>query len=393
MSTKGASFFALSAALLLERFPVAFSFAYVDQPDGGFPKTFNANKNLHNNINTDLVLPQKGNPNLLDPETLSKYADFASQLADAARLEILPYWRQSRRALGQQIKVESDRSVFQSASPVTLADRAAERAMRDLIEKHFPDHGIYGEEYGIVRQDADFVWVLDPIDGTRSFITGKPLFGTLISCLYRGSPVIGVIDQCVLDERWIGVSGRESTLNGHPIHTDGVAELSDAEMYSTTPDMFKFGDEFAKFDKMRKSVRTPHYGADCYAYALVASGFGADIVVEADLGLYDYCAIVPVLEGAGGVITDWAGSNLSLENHERSKGRVLASANKMLHEQALKILNAPVQSMHGNELASVVDLKDLSSDIPSPVLAEPRRNYAPLLFGMVMGEVIAHFGP
>ncbi len=389
-SSRGASFLALSAAVLLERFPVTYSFAYVDQPDGGFPKTSIVNKNLYNNINADLVLPKKPLPN---PDILTKYADFASQLADAARSEILPYWRQSRHALGQQIKVESDRSVFQSASPVTLADRAAERAMRDLIEKHFPDHGIYGEEYGVVRQDADFVWVLDPIDGTRSFITGKPLFGTLISCLYRGYPVIGIIDQCVLDERWIGVSGRGSTLNGHPIQTDGVAELSDAEMYSTTPDMFKSGDEFTKFDKMRKSVRTPHYGADCYAYALVASGFGADIVVEADLGLYDYCAIVPVLEGAGGVITDWTGMNLSLENHERSKGRVLASANKLLHDQALEILNAPVLPIDGNGMTSMIDFSDPSNDIPSPAWTESRSNYGPLLFGMVMGEVIAHFGP
>ncbi|EED94515.1 inositol monophosphatase, partial [Thalassiosira pseudonana CCMP1335] len=223
-------------------------------------------------------------------------------------------------------------------SPVTLADRAAERVMRDLIEKEFPEHGIYGEEFGVVREDADWVWVLDPIDGTRSFITGKPLFGTLISCLYKGTPVIGIIDQCVLNERWVGVAGETSTLNGKPIQTDGVQLLKDAELYSTSPDMFKSGDELFKFDAMRSAVRTPHYGADCYAYALVASGFGADVVVEADLGLYDYCALVPVLEGAGGVISDWTGDVLSLANHEKSKGRVLASANSVLHSQALEIL-------------------------------------------------------
>ena len=124
-------------------------------------------------------------------------------------------------------------------------------------------------------------------------------------------------------------------LNGTPIKTDGALTLSDAEIiYSTTPDMFQAGDALTKFDTMRGAVRTPHYGCDCYAYALVASGFSADVVVEADLGLYDYCALVPVLEGARGVISDWTGASLTLSNHEKSKGRVLASVNPSLHRQA-----------------------------------------------------------
>jgi len=269
---------------------------------------------------------------------------------------------------------------------VTLADRAAERVMRDLIEKEFPEHGIYGEEFGVVREDADWVWVLDPIDGTRSFITGKPLFGTLISCLYKGTPVIGIIDQCVLNERWVGVAGETSTLNGKPIQTDGVQLLKDAELYSTSPDMFKSGDELFKFDAMRSAVRTPHYGADCYAYALVASGFGADVVVEADLGLYDYCALVPVLEGAGGVISDWTGDVLSLANHEKSKGRVLASANSVLHSQALEILSTPsVESIEDALLEAIAE--DSTSLLPK------QNDLAPWLFGVMIGEVIAHIGP
>ena len=256
---------ALSTVMLLEECCQTHAFAYVDQPDGGFPRTPLSNNQNLRNTNTPAKVDEAPKniyscPLVPDPELLAKHATFAYQLADAARLEILPYWRQSRHALGQQIKIESDRSVFQSSSPVTLADRAAEWAMRELITMHFPEHGIYGEEYGVIREDADWVWVLDPIDGTRSFITGKPLFGTLISCLYRGTPVIGVIDQCVLNERWLGVAGQTSTLNGNPIKTDGVLKLGDAEMYSTTPDMFKHGDEFTKFDSMRNAVRTPHYG-------------------------------------------------------------------------------------------------------------------------------------
>lgn len=203
--------------------------------------------------------------------------------------------------------------------------------------------------------------------------------------MYKGKPVIGIIDQCVLDERWLGIAGKESTLNGKPIKTDGVASLSDAEMYSTTPDMFKAGDEMSKFDSMRAAVRTPHYGADCYAYALVSSGFGADIVVEADLGLYDYCALVPVLEGAGGIISDWTGTSLTLGNHESSKGRVLASANSLLHNQALEILNKPAID------DDLLEVLDDASPFASMLRKQSNSNVTPLLCGVMLGEMIAHF--
>ncbi len=153
-------------------------------------------------------------------------------------------------------------------------------------------------------------------------------------------------------------------------------------MYSTTPDMFEHGDALTKFDAMRGAVRTPHYGADCYAYALVASGFGADVVVEADLGLYDYCALVPVIEGAGGVISDWTGERLTLSNHERSRGRVLASANPSLHRQALEILSAQTLSSDDNIVAS--------STIP--VQHHNTNGITPLIFGVMIGEFIAQFG-
>lgn len=268
-----------------------------------------------------------------DAFATEQLASFANELADQARKVILPYWRQP---LEVESKMEHDRPIAES--PVTIADQRAEETMRKLIEERYPDHGIYGEEYGQVRTNAEYVWVLDPIDGTKSFITGKPLFGTLIACLKNGEPIIGIIDQCVLNERWLGVAGKGTTLNGKPVTTAGCLELKESMMYATTPHMFHEGEESEKFQQMCSVVKRPLYGADCYAYAIVASGFGADIVVEADLGLYDYMAVVPVLEGAGGVMTDWQGAKLTLDNHKKSKGRVVACANERLHKEAIAIL-------------------------------------------------------
>ena len=180
--------------------------------------------------------------------------------------------------------------------------------------------------------------VLDPIDGTKSFITGKPLFGTLIACLKDGKPIVGIVDHCALDERWVGIVGVGTTLNGKPVTTSGASELGESMMYATTPHMFHEGEERTKYERMCDAVKRPLYGADCYAYAILASGFGADLVVEADLGLYDYCALVPVVEGAAGVMTDWQGRRLTLDNHEASRGRVVACANEALHREAVAIL-------------------------------------------------------
>lgn len=272
----------------------------------------------------------------LDAASLSSLAEFANKLADAARAEILPYWR--RKDVAIESKFEPGRSVAQIESPVTIADQNAEKAMRALIEKTYPSHGIYGEEFGAVRTDAAFCWVLDPIDGTKAFITGKPLFGTLIALCHHGRPIVGVIDQCVLKERWVGVEGKGTTLNGAPVTSTGVGALADAMLYATTPHMFADGFEANAFAAVRDAVKRPLYGGDCYAYALVASGFGADLVVEADLGLYDYAAVVPVIRGAGGVVTDWNGASLTIQNHEASKGRVVAAANATLHSAALAVL-------------------------------------------------------
>ena len=195
------------------------------------------------------------------------------------------------------------------ASPVTAADRAAEAAMRALVQRKAPAHAVFGEEGGLTRGAAGggepFVWVLDPIDGTKSFITGKPLFGTLIALVdtATGTPLLGVLDQPVLRERWLGVAGRPTTLNGEAVRVRACAQLRDAYMYSTTPFMFDAATR-PPYDDLAAAVRMPMYGCDCYAYGLLALGL-CDVVAEADLKPYDYMALVPIVTGAGGIMTDW----------------------------------------------------------------------------------------
>ena len=279
-------------------------------------------------------------------------AAFASELADAARKVILPYWRKS---LAVEEKDEPDRAI--AVSPVTEADRNTERALRDLIESRYPEHGIFGEEFDAVREDAEWVWVLDPIDGTKSFITGKPLFGVLVALLYRGRPVLGLIDQPVLRERWLGRMGQRTTLNGEELRARDCSELSEAYMYATTPHMFE-GWTAPAFDALRQQVRVPLYGCDCYAYGLLAAGH-CDLVVEATMMPYDYCALVPVIEGAGGVITDWQGGPLTWHGpqeagSEGTQGRrqpqeVLAAGGSQVHAACLETLRRYADAELGTE--------------------------------------------
>ena len=218
-------------------------------------------------------------------------------------------------------------------SPVTIADREAEAAMRELIAAACPGHGILGEEHGRERTDAEFVWVLDPIDGTKSFITGRPLFGTLIALAHRGRPVLGLIDQSILHERWVGLAGGGAVHNGRPIRVRPCPRLDDAVLFSTSPRLFKAGAETAAFDRVADRVRLPMFGGDCYAYGLLAMGF-ADLVVEAGLQPYDFMALVPVIEGAGGLVGDWQGRPLALD----SPGQVLAAGDARVHAAAQALL-------------------------------------------------------
>ena len=251
------------------------------------------------------------------------FVAFGGRLADAASEVVMRYFRQP---LGIVDKADE--------SPVTIADREAEARMREIIAHAFPDHGVVGEEHGSERADAEYVWVLDPVDGTKAFLSGVPLFGTLIALTHRGKPVLGIIDQPMTRERWVGAAGRPTELNGAPVRVAPRGGLDDAVLWSTSPHMFdKVEAERAGFARLSESVKFVHYGGECYQYAMLASGH-IDLVVEGDMALYDYCAHVAIIEGAGGVITDWRGKPLGLGSGDK----VLAAASPELHEAARQIL-------------------------------------------------------
>lgn len=245
----------------------------------------------------------------------------AEALADAASEAIRPFFR-------ARLDIESKAD----ASPVTQADRAAEAAMRKLIEAERPGDGIVGEEYGPVREGAERVWVLDPIDGTRSFIAGRAIFGTLVALLEAGRPVLGVIDQPIARERWIGATGQATTFNGSTATTRRCGSLSAAHLATTGPGYFKES-ERAAFGKVSAAARDTLWGGDCYNYALLASGH-LDLVVEAGLKLYDFAALVPIIEGASGAITDWSGAPLNAA----SDGRVIAAGDPAILAEAIAAL-------------------------------------------------------
>jgi len=250
-------------------------------------------------------------------------AAFAHELADAAGAVIRPYFRAN---LPVEDKADE--------SPVTRADREAEAAMRALIEARYPDHGIYGEEHGQARLDAEYIWIIDPIDGTRSFICGIPLFGTLAALWRHGKPLIGVIDQPISGERWSATAGGGATLNGEPARTRRGVALDRAAMFTTAPEMMQ-GALAPRYGRLRDAVGMVRHGADCYAAGLLASGH-IDLFVEAKLQPYDYAALVPIIEEAGGVATDWAGRPLGLSGD----GTMLAAGSRELHDAAREMLAA-----------------------------------------------------
>jgi inositol-phosphate phosphatase / L-galactose 1-phosphate phosphatase / histidinol-phosphatase len=239
---------------------------------------------------------------------------FAARLADAAGAAIRPYFR-------TPVAIDAKADL----SPVTAADRAAEEAVRRLIEAEHPAHGIIGEEFGLIREDAEFVWAIDPIDGTKAFISGIPTFGTLIALLVGGNPVIGIIDQPISGERWLGIVGRPTTLNDREIRVRDCARLAEASLFATAPSMFQ-GTDAAAWERLGGGVRMVRYGADCYAYGLLAAGF-IDLVVEADLKVWDWAPMAPIIEGAGGLVTGWDGRRMRLGGD----GRILAAGDHRAH--------------------------------------------------------------
>lgn len=217
-------------------------------------------------------------------------------------------------------------------SPVTLADRQIESAMKAVLEECCPDHGVMGEEHGASELGARFVWVIDPIDGTKSFISGVPLFGTLIALLDKGTPVLGVIDMPMLDETWIGAAGEVTRLGGVACQTNHTRALGSAILFTTTPDLF-VGQEQQVFGALSSACVERRFGGDCYSYGLLASGH-VDLILETELQPYDFLPLVCVVQGAGGVMTDWTGAELG----PGSDGRVLAAATPELHRQALELI-------------------------------------------------------
>lgn len=251
-----------------------------------------------------------------------EFVTLAHRLADAAG-EIQRRWFRTPVA----VDAKADRS------PVTIADREAEAVMRELIEATFPEHGILGEEHGRARTEAEHVWVLDPIDGTKSFVSGRPLFGTLIGLLHGGRPVLGVIDQAILGERWLGVAGAPTLCNGRVCRTRSCGEPGRALLSCTSPQMFHAPAERAALERVLASVRQAIWGGDCYGAGLLALGF-VDLVIEADLEPYDVLPLVPVVEGAGGRLTDWAGRPPGLASDQR----MVAAGDARLHARILELL-------------------------------------------------------
>ena len=240
---------------------------------------------------------------------------FASSLADDARAIARRFFRGDDGA-----EQKDDRT------PVTKADRAIERRWRERIAAEFPHDGVLGEEEGAVRLDAEWLWVLDPIDGTKAFASGNPMFGSLLGLMHRGDPVLGVLDAPALGERWLGARGLGASRDGAPIRVRAPRPLGRAVMYCTTPDPMR---QVAGFERLRQHVQWTVYGGDCISYALVASGT-ADLVVDRGLKPYDWCALVPIVTEAGGVMVDWEMAPLGLG----SSGAVITAASRELAQAA-----------------------------------------------------------
>jgi myo-inositol-1(or 4)-monophosphatase len=219
--------------------------------------------------------------------------------------------------------------------PVTKADRAAERVIKRAIRARAPEHGILGEEYGSERPDAPFQWVIDPIDGTRSFITGTPMWGTLIGLLHEQAPVLGLMDQPFTGERFWTAEKASYALEagGKPrrIKTRACSRIADALIMTTSPELFEPGVEADGFQRVKHEARMTRYGGDCYAYCLLASGF-VDLVIETGLKSYDVVALIPIVERAGGRMTTWDGRPAT------NGGRIIASGDPALHDRVIKML-------------------------------------------------------
>jgi histidinol phosphatase-like enzyme (inositol monophosphatase family) len=248
---------------------------------------------------------------------------FAKELADAAGAAILPHFRAN-------LIVEDKSAGGAVFDPVTVADRAAERAMRDLIVARYPDHGIVGEEEGTITGSSALRWILDPIDGTRAFVTGLPIWGTLIALNDGRRPVLGVIDQPFTRERFVGTPS-SAWCNDKPIRTRRCPDLAQARVMLTVPAAGAKVADQAVFDAVATRAQIVRFGGDCYAYGLLAHGL-VDLVLEAHLDIHDVQALIPVVEGAGGVITTWEGGD------PQNGGAIIACGDPALHRQLVPLI-------------------------------------------------------
>jgi myo-inositol-1(or 4)-monophosphatase len=258
--------------------------------------------------------------------TAIDFGAFVDELASVSGETILPFFRTA-------LSVEDKGGHF-GFDPVTDADRAAETAMRSLIRRTFPGHGIIGEEFGAERPDAEYVWVLDPIDGTKSFISGMPIWGTLIALTHFGAPVFGMMHQPFTRERFSGDGGAthyRGPAGARELRVRPCAQLSEALLSTTSPLLMNDADR-ARFGRVEQAVRLSRYGGDCYAYCMLAAGH-IDLVIETELKPYDVLPLIPIITGAGGIITTW-------ENGKPDAGgRVIVAGDKRVHAAALEMLN------------------------------------------------------
>lgn len=258
-------------------------------------------------------------------EQSQEFLQFMHRLADASD-------RVTHQHFRNEIGVENKE--VGSFDPVTVADRGAEEVIRALIEEHYPAHGIIGEEYGSIRTDAEYVWVLDPIDGTRAYISGLPIWGTLIGLLHQEKASFGMMSQPHTKERFFG-DGKQSFIrygeHVRPLITRPCDAIDNATMFTTSPALFD-DRERPLYDRVEAQVRMPRYGTDCYGYAMIAAG-QCDLVIESGLQIYDIAALIPIVHGAGGIITDWQGGSAE------QGGQILACGDKQLHTSILRQLS------------------------------------------------------
>ncbi len=250
--------------------------------------------------------------------------NFAHRLADASG-DML----RAAALLPPEVGLKSDDSF------VTNTDKAIELRLRELIQKAYPSHGIFGEEFGNVNIDAEFVWVLDPIDGTAAFVAGIPVYGTLIGLALEGRPYVGIIDHPITNDRWAGVAGLMAERNGLPIRTRSCRDLKSALGTCSNPDFMNAG-ELERFTRLRRQLQYVQYGGSCYAYGVLASG-RTDLAIDCGLDAFDVIASIAIIEGAGGSASDWQGSSIALG----WSGQIIAAGDDDCRKMAIEILGMP----------------------------------------------------